>query len=178
MQMTKWFTRSTFFKSIPLNSEIAFRAAEESDLSKMEWLGEYTHFRRVFRQTYQDQRLGRRIMLVADFNHFPIGHIFLLLKDFWGGDRGYLYALRVMAPFQGMGIGTELVKQAERILLDHRLDSAMIAVAKDNPGAKRLYDRLGYVVYSEDDGRWSYEDHQGRMIDVYEPCWMMEKRLK
>lgn len=180
MQKTSSDTSNSVYEKITLNIEVTFRLAREEDLPKLEWMGEFTHFRRVFRQTYQDQAAGRRLMLLADLNTFPIGQVFILLNSNfgWNGNEyGYLYSLRVMTPFQGLGIGTKLILQAERIMQERRLDYATIAVAKDNPRARNLYERLGYQVYSSDDGRWSYQDHKGHTVHVYEPCWMMEKKL-
>ena len=170
-------THSTLYKQTTLKFDLTYRLAEKSDLPKLEWMGEYAHFRNVFQYTYEEQKIGKRLMLVADFNGFPIGQIFVLVKDFWDEEHGYLYSLRVMEPFQGMGIGTELIRQAEVIMREHRLDFATIAVARNNPKARRLYERLGYKVYAEDEGRWSYVDHAGTLIDVHEPCWMLEKEL-
>lgn len=145
-------------------------------------MGEYSHFRRVFEYTFREQGIGHRLMLVADFNDFPIGQVFMLVKDsgmLYKGHtrRAYLYSLRVMAPFQGLGIGTELLRQAESLVKAHNLRYINIAVAKENVAARRLYERVGYRIYAEDEGRWSYTDNQGRLVNVHEPCWMMEKFL-
>lgn len=173
-----------------LNLNMQFRIATEEDLPKLEWYGQYTHFRNLFRLTFEGQLKGERLMLLADVNNFPVGQVFLLLNQrvtAWQAvinrtgkppqQRGYLYALRVMDHLQGLGIGTKLILEAERLMQESGADWSTISVAKDNPGAKRLYERLGYEVYMEDEGRWSYVDHMGKTIYVHEPCYMMEKRL-
>lgn len=168
------------YRKITLSVDVTLRLAREEDLPKLEWMGEFTHFRRLFQQTYQDQLAGHRLMLLADLNQFPIGQVFILFNSTigWNGSEyGYLYSLRVMTPFQGLGIGTQLILQAEHIMQERQMNYATIAVAKDNPRARHLYERLGYQVYSSDDGRWSYQDHKGHTVHVYEPCWMMEKKL-
>ncbi len=174
---------ATLRRQMQLNMVITFRPAERIDLPKLEWGGEYTHFRRVFQQAFGDQRSGQRLMLLADMNNYPIGHIFIQFESYDDntvgfGKRGYFYSLRVMTPFQGRGIGTALIHEAERLLRDRDYESVSIAAAKDNPGAKRLYERLGYQVYMEDAGRWSYVDHEGRVRHVYEPCYLLEKYFK
>ncbi|MFP4321546.1 MAG: hypothetical protein ACLFTK_03755, partial [Anaerolineales bacterium] len=63
----------TIFKQLSLNQTIDFRLARADDLPKLEWGGEYTHFRRVFNYTYSEQQAGRRLMLLADFNNYPVG---------------------------------------------------------------------------------------------------------
>jgi len=121
-------------------------------------------------------------MLLAVFNHYPIGQVFVHLREEGflfnaQTQRGYLYALRVMTPFQRLGLGTTLVELAEKLMQAQGLRWSSIAVAKENAGAKRLYERLGYRVYAEDEGRWSYTNQHDQLIHVHEPCWMLEKAL-
>jgi ribosomal protein S18 acetylase RimI-like enzyme len=173
---------ATIRRQIQLSMIVSFRLAERLDLPKLEWGGEYTHFRRVFQQAYADQMAGHRLMLIAEMNDYPIGQIFIQLDSFDDrtnafGKRGYFYSLRVMTPFQRRGLGTALIREAEQYLIERNYDSVSIAAAKDNPDARRLYERLGYRVYTEDSGRWSYTDHEGRTRHVYEPCYMLEKYL-
>lgn len=156
--------------------EITFRLARADDLPKLEWYGQYTHFRNVFKQTYRAQIEGSRLMLLADCNHFPIGQLFMHV----GGrtqQRTYFYSLRVMEHFRGQGIGSRLLQEGEAIALTYGYQAASIAAAKNNPRARELYERIGYHIVSQDDGRWSYIDHEGRTRHVHEPCWVLEKRL-
>jgi ribosomal protein S18 acetylase RimI-like enzyme len=148
----------------------------------MEWYGQYIHQRNLFRRAYREQQLGRRLILVADSNNFPIGHLFIQFistaSDIADGDsRAYLYSLRVMEMFRGYGIGTRLIQEAEAIIQDRGFQWCTIGVAKDNFQAQRLYERLGYRVFAEDPGRWSYIDHEGRTRHVNEPCWLLQKQI-
>ena len=169
--------------TLTLELPVALRLATYSDLPKLEWYGQYTHFRTLFRRTYQDQLQHRRLMLVADCNNFPIGNIFIQLNNgearvTEGRRRAYFYSLRVMEMFQGFGIGTQLIREAESLTADHGFSWATIAAAKDNARARRLYERLGYRVFGEDEGKWNYLDHENRMRYVHEPCWVLEKRIE
>jgi ribosomal protein S18 acetylase RimI-like enzyme len=160
--------------------DIVIRLATQDDLPKLEWGGEYTHFRRLFTRTFQDQERGTRLMLVADCNGFPVGQIFLHPKNGDGrhkGRRGYLYSLRVMEMFRGLGIGTTLIIAAERYAAETGCGWCTIAVAKDNPRARGLYERLGYQIYGDESGNWHFLDHRGRIRRVHEPCWVLEKLL-
>ncbi|MBE2266990.1 MAG: GNAT family N-acetyltransferase [Anaerolinea sp.] len=169
-------------QTFPVELEITFRLAKRTDLPKLEWYGQYAHFRTVFRRTFSEQEHRRRLMLVADCADFPIGHVFIQLNS---GERGlsdgraraYLYSLRVMEMFRGKGIGTRLIEEAESIVRELGFGWTTIAAAKENPRARRLYEKMGYRVFMEDDGEWSYIDHEGRMRNVHEPCWVLEKRL-
>jgi ribosomal protein S18 acetylase RimI-like enzyme len=161
---------------------VSIRLAEKSDIPKLEWYGQYIHFRNLLRRAYREQQRGRRLLLVADCNGFPIGQVFLqlastneLIAD--GHTRAYLYSFRVMEMFQGQGIGTRLLKDAETMLIEHGFKMATLSVAKTNPDAMRLYQRNGYRVFAEDAGRWNYVDHRGITQYVDEPCWVLEKFL-
>lgn len=168
---------------ITLQLEVVFRPAEQTDLPNLEWYGKYTHFRRLFQRTFEEQMAGARLMLLADVNGWPVGHVFIQLESYDGffmdmRKRAYLYSLRVMDAFQHRGLGSALIREAEAILVGREYDTVSIAAAKDNPRARRLYERLGYHVVAEDNGRWSYVDHEGRTRYVAEPCWILEKRLR
>ena len=162
--------------SMSVSLNVQFRLARADDLPKLEWYGQFTHFREVFRRTFREQRLGHRLMLIADCNHFPIGQIFMQVGP-EAKNRTYLYSFRVMDMFRGQGVGTRLIEEAETIALTYGYHAATIAAAKNNPRARQLYERLGYKVVAQDAGRWSYVDHEGRTRYVHEPCWVLEKRL-
>ncbi|MCS6872724.1 MAG: GNAT family N-acetyltransferase [Anaerolineae bacterium] len=169
-------------RSLDLHLKVTFRLAERDDLPKLEWYGKYTHFRRVFQRTYEEQLRGERLMLLADVNGFPIGQIFIQLDKQAeqlqaGGKHAYLYSLRVMDAFQRQGLGSALLREAEALLRERGYTSVSIAAAKENDAARRLYERHGFQVVDEDAGRWSYVDHEGVTHYVNEPCWIMEKWL-
>ncbi len=162
--------------------DVVIRKAQQDDLEKLEWYGQFTHFRRLFRRSFEDQRLGKRLLLVADVNGFPVGRLFVqlysengVLAD--GTSKGYLYSLHVMEMFRGHGIGSRLIHIAEQVLRNKHYSYATIAVAKENEGALRLYQRHDYHIFDENDGRWRYTDHQGKTHDIYEPCYLLEKKL-
>jgi ribosomal protein S18 acetylase RimI-like enzyme len=168
--------------TLKLQMEVTFRYAIPSDLPKLEWYGQYTHFRRVFQKTYEEQEAGYRLMLLAVTNNWPIGQMFIQLANFDDPfvdmrRRGYFYSFRVMDAFQGRGLGSALLEEAIRVLAERRYDTVSIAAAKDNPGAKRLYERHGFRVVAEDPGRWHYVDHEGRTHYVSEPCYILEREV-
>lgn len=167
--------------TLPIQLDITFRLAKRTDLPKLEWYGEYSHFRTVFRRTFSEQEQRRRLMLIADCADFPIGHIFIQLnssRSLWDTrTRAYFYSLRVMEMFRGKGIGTRLLEEAETMVHELGCGWTTIAAAKDNPGARRLYERMGYRIFAEDNGDWSYIDHEGKLQNVHEPCWVLEKKL-
>ena len=161
---------------------IVIRPVAEADLPALEWEGEYAHYRNVFRYTFEDAQRGERLMLIAVAGEVVIGQIFIQLHsgNLQYADnqhRAYLYALRVKAAWQGLGVGTRLLAEAEAALWARGFDTAVIAAAKDNPGARRLYERCGYRTFTEDPGVWHFPDENGVPAMQAEPCWVMEKKI-
>ncbi len=169
---------------LPLVSATAIliRPLVEADLPALEWDGEYRHYRTVFRHTWADAQRGERLMLLAVAGEIVVGQIFiqLLSSNLRYADnqhRAYLYALRVKAAWQGLGLGTRLLAEAEATLRARGFDTAVIAAAKDNPGARRLYERHGYRAFADDPGVWHFPDENGLPVLQAEPCWIMEKKI-
>lgn len=167
---------------LPVTLPICFRVAQQDDLPKLEWYGQFAHHRNLFRRAFNDQQRGKRLMILADCNGFPIGHIFILFLTGQAHNKerekhAYLYSLRVMEMFQGQGIGTHLIHQAEDHIIQRSCQNIAIAVAKTNERARHLYERLGYTVYGDDPGVWTYRDHVGRMRQIKEPCWLLQKEI-
>lgn len=165
-----------------LTVPVLIRAATREDLPKLEWYGTYAYTRNFIRRAYVEQAQGRRAMLVADLNGFPVGQVYLqfiannpAVAD--GQTRAYLYAFRVIEHLRGCGIGTLLMRHAEHEVARRGFGWLMLQVAKENPAALRLYQRLGYAVIGEDPGDWSYVDHRGVVQHVHEPVWVMQKPL-
>lgn len=165
-----------------LNLPLQIRAATEQDLHHLEWYGQFTHFRRVFQRAYWEQITGKRLILVADLNGFPVGRLFMQfqskdsrLAD--GTQRAYLYSFNVLEFLRGQGIGTNLLQYAEALLIQRGFTIATIAVAKENTQALRLYTRHGYKIFSETEGKWRYIDHQGQIQHKHEPAHILLKTL-
>ncbi|MEM9953838.1 MAG: GNAT family N-acetyltransferase [Chloroflexota bacterium] len=161
---------------------VQIRQLQQSDLAKLEWYGQFSHYRRLFMRSYQGQVAGNRLMLVADVKDFPVGRLFIQfhskgsrLSD--GQTKAYLYSFHVMEMFRGQHIGTKLIHTAEDILNQRDFQYVTIAVSKENEGALRLYQRQGYTIYSDDAGQWQYRDHRGRVRYVNDPCWLLQKTL-
>lgn len=165
-----------------VHQTITIRISSQEDIPRLELEGQFTKFRTLFRRAFREQQTGRRLMIVADCNNYPVGRLFILFNSSDhsiadGINRAYLYSFFVMDPFRGKGVGTRMVRYAEAILQDRNFRYVTIAVAKDNLGALRLYERLDYIRKREDPGRWSYTDHLGKVHRMHEPCWILEKDL-
>ena len=53
--------------------------------------------------------------------------------------------LEVLAPLQGRGIGTALLRAGEATACELGYRRVALGVGLDNPDARRLYERLGYA---------------------------------
>jgi ribosomal protein S18 acetylase RimI-like enzyme len=158
------------------------RTANSNDLPALEWEGEFRRFRRLYQRAMNEARRGRRILLVADLDGKLIGQIFVQLHTVPADPKripktAYLYSFRVRPEYRNLGIGSSLVINAEEELRKKAFQRALIGVAKDNPGAMRLYQRLGYEFLTEDPGEWSFVDHKNRVQNIVEPTFVLEKYL-
>lgn len=158
------------------------RKATNNDLPGLEWEGEYRKYRQIYRRALDEAKRGRRILLVADMEGKLIGQIFIQLHTVSVDPKriprtAYLYSFRVRPEFRNLGIGTSLVSVAEETLRGKAFHRALIGVAKDNPKALRLYQRLGYEMLTEDPGEWSFVDDENRLRNIVEPTFILEKYL-
>ena len=162
--------------------EVRIRPARDADLPALEWEGEYRRYRRLYQLAMKEAHQGRRILFVAEVSGKIVGQIFVQFSftrpEFDVGiPTGYLQSFRIKTEFRNRGIGTSLINRAEDSLRNRGVRRAVVAVAKDNPDALRLYDRLGYIVLAEDPGQWSYIDDSGQLQHVFEPAYLMQKQL-
>ncbi|OGO16039.1 MAG: hypothetical protein A2Z14_03570 [Chloroflexi bacterium RBG_16_48_8] len=159
---------------------VKIREATEKDLPSLEWGGEFSRFRLVYRRAMKEAKRGRQALLVADCNRNIVGQIFVLFSTVHADPRpvpytGYLYSFRVKSEFRNRGIGRSLIERAEEILLERAFRRVLIGVVKENLDARRLYERYGYQVIAEDPGEWSFIDHENQIQRVVEPTYIMEK---
>lgn len=162
---------------------LVIRTITYADLPDLEWNGEYTHFRRMFSNAYENQNKGNSILWIAELPGAGlIGQAFVQLigtrpelAD--GYLRAYIYSVRVRAPYRNLGIGKQIMETAENNLRQRGFSYVTLNVGKDNPNARRFYERLGYSPIADEPGSWSYLDHRGKRRYVHEPAWRMQKKL-
>jgi ribosomal protein S18 acetylase RimI-like enzyme len=166
-------------------SYVKIRQAEKWDLKALEWEGAYKRFRRIYADVFRRAQYGEALMWVADLpGSGLIGQAFVQLNSDHrpelanGKTRAYVHAFRVRPRYQNAGLGTRLMQYVESDLIARDYLAVILAVAKDNPNARRLYERLGYEVIAPDSGRWSYRDDRGVLRHVVEPGWRMRKNLR
>lgn len=157
--------------------EVELRLAREEDLPQLEWFGLFTAHREIIRDAYERQLEGKNLMLVAVAGGFTIGQAWLDLERRSEAGGAFLWAVRVFPALRGMGLGTRLLRHAERVLAARRVRFAEIGVEKHNVAARRLYERLGYECCGELRESYEFRTPDGRWHRVSVDEWIMRKRL-
>ena len=100
-------------------SELLIRPLTYEDLPALEWDGEYTHYRRLYRQAYQNACKGNTVMWIAELSGKGIiGQLFVQLtsarKELADGkSRAFIYGFRVRSGFRASGVGSRLLQTIE-----------------------------------------------------------------
>jgi len=169
------FRESTF--SLP-SPEIRLRALQKEDLLKLEWHGG-ADLRQFYQQQWQAHQSGKVLVVVAALRHFPVGQAAI----HWLGKPTHphipdIQSVRVIEALQGQGIGSQLLEQCVSLVRQQRHPQVSLAVAVDNNGAKRLYERHGFQITGEPyHDKWSYTDAKGQTVHVDELVTDMMKDL-
>lgn len=165
------------------NTKLVIRHGKQSDLPTLEWGGEYTHFRRLFAEAYQQVELGKALIWIAEIPQEDlIGQLFISLKSHRadladGLNRAYLFGFRVRPAYRGMGVGSAMMLAVEEDLIKRGYSQLTLNVAQDNIPARAFYEHFGYRMIHSDPGKWSFVDDRGHRVDVNEPAWRMIKDL-
>lgn len=122
--------------------DVTFRALEPSDLPDLDWSGGAEHLTAIAEVLP---------LLAADEVAYVVGELANGRLVAAGGvdlrpvpEAGVLWQLAVHPLLQRLGIGTAMITDLERQLRARGRGEARITVEHDNPGAARLYRRLGY----------------------------------
>jgi ribosomal protein S18 acetylase RimI-like enzyme len=164
-------------------ARVQIRKMVEEDLPSLEWDGEYSHFRRVYMDAFDRFQRGLSVLWVAELPEVGvIGQVFIQLicdrpelAD--GSTRAYLYSFRVRPEYRSSGLGTRIMQGVFNDLRQRGFLSLTLNVAKDNPRARKLYERNHFRIVAHEPGRWTFQDEKGRWQTVEEPAWRMERHL-
>jgi len=163
--------------------DVVIREASSEDISDMEWEGELTHFRNLYADAFRRAQRKLTIIWLAYLEQNRLtGQVMIQLNcerpelaD--GKARAYLYGFRIRPEYRSQGLGTRIMNHVEDDLRVRGYTTLTLNVAINNPRARSLYTRLGFVVVAHEPGIWSYVDHLGHRQWVEEPAWRMEKHL-
>ncbi|MER6046013.1 GNAT family N-acetyltransferase [Streptomyces sp. NPDC001793] len=145
------------------------------DLPACTWSGSATHLRQVERELARTAAGEVDYLAVCTPVDLPvaIGGIDYQVSP----GAGTLWQLAVLPALQSRGLGTLLVRAAERRIRHRGLRRAELAVEETNPRARALYERLGYVAYGREPDAWDEEGPDGSIRRHETMCVLMRKGL-
>jgi ribosomal protein S18 acetylase RimI-like enzyme len=145
------------------------------DLPACTWSGSATHLRHVERELARAASGEVEYLAVCTPVDLPvaIGGIDYEVAE----EAGTLWQLAVLPALQSCGLGTLLVRAAEQRIRHRGLRRAELAVEEDNPRARALYERLGYVAHGRKPEAWDEEGPDGSIRRHETMCVLMRKGL-
>jgi ribosomal protein S18 acetylase RimI-like enzyme len=88
---------------------------------------------------------------------------------------GEIGSLAVRAELQSLGIGTFLIGVLEERIRAHGLSTAELSVEQNNPRARALYERLGYVAFGRQPESWDQQTPEGIVYRYETVCTLLRK---
>ena len=158
--------------------QVSVRRLVRRDVRLLEWHGG-PDLRAFYEWQWSQHITDALCTLIADFNGYPIGQGSI----HWQGKPTHphipdIQSLRVMPAFQGLGIGTQLLKASEHLVAARGFAQVSLAAGTANAAAQRLYERLGYQAIGEPYvDEWHYTNAQGQVVRVEETVIDLVKTL-
>ncbi|MFE9469370.1 GNAT family N-acetyltransferase [Streptomyces virginiae] len=154
---------------------VSVRDLLPQDLPACTWSGSDTHLRHVERELARAAAGEVDYLAVCTPADLPvaIGGIDYQVSE----GAGTLRQLAVLPALQSCGLGTLLVRAAEQRIRDRGLRRVALAVEEDNPRARALYERLGYVAYGREPDVWDEEGPDGSIRRHETMCVLMRRNL-
>lgn len=157
-----------------LTVPVTIRTCRAGDLPKLEWFGAFTHHRAIIQEAFDLQSRGQAVMLVAAAGGFPIGQAWLHLSR---QPCPTVWAVRVLEPFRGSGVGARLMIALEEEAATRGCRQLELGVEQGNPRARAFYERLGWRVTGEREESYGYTPPGGRPVRHALNEWVMAKSL-
>jgi len=123
------------------------RAAADDDLSALGTAGIGAD---RLQRRLQLANNGEETFLVAEVDGHAVGMLSVRWSGGCDGGRPWLYGGEVLPQWRNRGIGTLLWNEAERIARRRGAVQVSLDVERANSAARRLYERLGYVIMRKD----------------------------
>lgn len=157
---------------------VDIKPAEESQLDVLEEVFSPDNRTNPQYRRYAVQKKNEGVYLIAWLHDEPIGHFLLR----WSGPQdehvnqhvdvtrsAFLEAGLTVDPYRKKGVATSIIHEAERLAKERGCAHIGLEVGStDNPEARRLYEKLGFVDWGhgEFEISWEFIDRNGnRRID-------------
>jgi ribosomal protein S18 acetylase RimI-like enzyme len=144
----------------------------EADLPAIVWSGGPSHLSSVAR--YLARATSGEVEYLAV--RAPDGRIVAKGGIDYTEHPGYGTILQLAANPTGHGYGTLLIQAMEERIRARGVDT-MLGVESNNPGALRLYKRLGYTECGAEDASWETTDAHGRRFMYRTTLTLLRKQL-
>ncbi|MEW2354950.1 GNAT family N-acetyltransferase [Spirillospora sp. NPDC029432] len=156
--------------------EFSVRDLVHEDLPSCTWAGSGTHLAHVADALERRHRGEVDYLAICPPSNLPvaIGGVDYAPSP----EAGSLWQFSVHPALRSCGIGTALVRAAEKRILERGLYWAELGVEESNPRARALYERLGYVAYDRRPEAWDAEAPDGSVIRYETICTLMRRRLE
>ncbi|WP_316529502.1 GNAT family N-acetyltransferase [Kitasatospora brasiliensis] len=160
-------------------TEIRFRLSvrdlTHADLPSCGWAGDALHVRQLADQLRRAEAGEIDYLAVCTPVGFPVAvcGVDYTVKP----GAGEIWQLGVHPALRSCGIGTLLIRSAERRITARGLARAELGVEEDNPRARALYERLGYREYGREPDSWNVVAEDGTVRRHETVCVLMRKRL-
>ncbi|MEU7102308.1 N-acetyltransferase [Streptomyces longwoodensis] len=155
--------------------KLSARDLVHADLTSCQWAGSEYHLANVAEQLERVRSGEVDYLAVCPATNIPVakGGVDYQVKE----GVGTLWQLAVHPAVQSCGIGTFLVAAAELRIRNRGLRQAELAVEENNPRARALYERLGYVAYDRRPDSWDEQAPDGSLRRYETMCTLMRKEL-
>jgi GNAT superfamily N-acetyltransferase len=160
------------------------RPATSADVDRLiASLAEYPASQHHIRGRWDTQQSGEGVYLIAHSDGEILGQTMVLRESKYAEVRAAEAAAEINglhAYVQKQGVGTALIRAAEAVATEWTRPAIGMGVGYDNPGARRLYERLGYHLW---DGppvtdSWTEQDADGTVVRTHnDPCDYLIKTL-
>ncbi|MGV9266850.1 GNAT family N-acetyltransferase [Kitasatospora sp. NPDC003701] len=154
---------------------LAVRDLVPADLESCGWSGSDLHLADVAGQLVRAGRGEVDYLAVCTPAGLPVAKVGVDYRAVAGA--GTIWQLAVHPALQSCGIGTLLIGAAERRIGGRGLRRAELAVEEDNPRARALYERLGYVAHDRRPDGWDERAPDGSVRRYETMCTLMRKEL-
>jgi ribosomal protein S18 acetylase RimI-like enzyme len=154
---------------------VVVRDLAEADLDALEWSGTASHLVAVREELRRVESFEVEYLVAAASSDLPVGKAGIDYAKHTGA--GTIYQAAVHPALQSCGIGTLLMGEAERRIRARGRAYAELGVEQNNPRARALYERLGYVAYADAPDEWDAEGPAGEIIRYRTMCTLMRKPL-
>ena len=154
---------------------ITVRDLVPSDLEDIGWSGSPSHLSSVRAELGRIASGAVEYLAACAASDLPVGK--LGIDYAVTADAGTMYQAAVHPALQSCGIGTLLVGAAEQRIVARGHRHAELAVEHDNPRARALYERLGYLAYADKHQEWDAEGADGAIVRHATLCTVLRKPL-